>query len=422
MFYRIKNKVIEQADWALASGERILGLDVRYFLKGGFYQFSTYALLTVLGFLISIFMARIWDKVTFGKWQLVVSIVNTLIVFSLIGMNSSIAVAAAKGADKSLITGIKARMRWSLLGSIGLIVTAGYFWFFRKDVAFTHIFLILSVLFPFYASFDSVVAFFNAKKEFLKSSAMQLGSKIILAATIISLLFFYNNFPLIVIINYAIIGLFNFFVFLAMRRSISGKDDPNTVPFGFKMSIANLLPSVTAYADKLIIPFFLDVQELATYIIALSVPDLFNAAVKPLHALLFPKVAELDRKGFVKMLHEKWLLTALLPLGFFLVAIALSFAIPIIFGEKYASAMPFSIIMSISMIFMIFFSLVYNFMISQEMSKQILQTQSALSLLRIILLVILVPKFGLLGASIVYALNMPLFGFLGYFLIRREMR
>lgn len=411
MLNHLKNKF-------LIFAENIFELDIRYFLKGGFYQFSTYGVLTVLGFIISVLMARFWDKSVFGRWQFIVGLVNTLLIFSLTGMSSAVAVAVARKEDRSLVVGVKARFKYGLLASLVLIILSSYF-FIKNDRELSYVLFCLSFIFPFYSSFDSIIAFFNAREEFGKSTRVQLVSKLLVSIIIILFLFFYNDFVAIVVSNYLILGLVYVYYYVKVLPDINKKEDPNTFNFGLKLSLNQLIPSLTAYADKILIPLFLTSEHLANYIIALSIPDLFNAGVKYLHPLIFPKVINLDVDDFIGILKKKFFQIFLMPVMVFIIAIIMSFFIPYIFGEKYYEVVVYSIIMSSSIVFSIFYSLVYNFLIAKKMVREIFMLQTSYSIIRFLLLVILIPFFGLMGASLVYTLSIPIQALLGFYMIKR---
>lgn len=388
----------------LKNHEELIGLDLLYFIKNGFYLLVTHFSIMSLGFIVFLFMARIWDKVTFGKWQLVFSVVNTLLFFSLTGMNNSIARSIVLNKERSFIDCVRTRLKWSLLGSAGLLLTAGYF-YFKGDYLLAYSFLSLCFIFPFYSSFDSVFFFYEAKKKFFQSSILRISLKTIIALILLLLLFFYNSFILITVVNFLIPALFCLIVYSQIKSQLNKEKDENSVNFGKKLSFINVVSTITAYADKIILAFFLGVEQLAIYSIALTFPDLFNGFIKQLHSLVFPKLTKITKKELLSKIFEKWYITLLVPLLITFFSIFLSYLIPLIYGSKYIDSINLSILMSASLIVLFINPVVTNFLIINKLSQIIFKTQLISSLIRLALLLFFSKTLGVFGVALVYTIH-----------------
>ena len=95
-----------------------LGLDVPYFVSGGFWITISLIVTTIGGIILSALFARIWPKEVFGQYSFLVSILGFAGLATLPGMSQAVTQAAAENKDGVYKKAILTAGKWSVVGSI----------------------------------------------------------------------------------------------------------------------------------------------------------------------------------------------------------------------------------------------------------------------------------------------------------------
>ena len=102
------------------------------------------------GFLIILILSNFFSIKEFGIYSLLLNILAISTIFVLPRMSSTIITSIAKGFDKNYILGIKELFKWSILGSLILIITSSYFIFLSNEIGNFLYVLSLALIFPIY--------------------------------------------------------------------------------------------------------------------------------------------------------------------------------------------------------------------------------------------------------------------------------
>jgi O-antigen/teichoic acid export membrane protein len=395
------SSIKKEAKHLISLLEKWTELDVLYFMKGGAWLFSTQFILIIAGLLLSITFARVTSKDMFGQFQFILAVLGTLSVFSLPGTNTAVMLGVAKGKDGSLFKGAWLKFRWSILGAVGLVIAALYF-YLLKEPRYSDIWpalLVLAVFFPLLYSFDVGQIFFSAKKKFSTNCLFLLlidaGSAV---AAIIVLLLSGSLFWTVV----AYVGVQAVFTLVAFwQASLNSKNrnsDADMPSYSFHLTVVNAIPQVRSYFDKLVVSYVLGFAATAVYSIASAMAEQLYAVSKSVGVIVFPKLAERRADVLGRAVKKR---TGLLLLFFAVIAgiasLLAPILIPLFFSEQYASAVPIAqILLLITIPRAAGFVIAKVFEVKKQ-QKKLYFVNLVYAGAEILLLTVLVPLYGLYG-------------------------
>src|SRR5574341_893188 len=108
--------------------EKWTELDVMYYVRGGAWLFSTQFLLILGSLGLAMGFAHLTSKEIFGQFQFVLAVLGTLSVLSFPGANTAVQLGASQNKDATLIQGVLYKLKRSILGILGLLIVAFYFY------------------------------------------------------------------------------------------------------------------------------------------------------------------------------------------------------------------------------------------------------------------------------------------------------
>ncbi len=373
--------------------------DMLYLAKG----FSWLSISKVVGSLtalgLAIAYANILPKDAYALYKYVLSIFGILGVFSLSGINSSITRSTVLGFEGSLMQGIRAKLKWSSLAVIsGLVISAYYF--YNQNTTLGVIFLVASVFSPIT---ESIVygPFLEGKKLFKTASILSSANQLLLAISIICALLIWPN-AIALVTTYFLAQFFAqllFFVYIFRKYKLNNKKDEKLVSFGKHMSMMNVLSVVSENIDKILLWHFIGPVQLAIYSFAIVPINQSLSFLKSFSMLAYPKIASQNIDILKKTLPKKiFKFSFLLIFPIVLYIILAPFLFKIIFPQ-YVGSVIYSQIFAISLFFFPYRMFSHPLIaLAEKKSLYILQTISPI--IRIALLAILLPTFGIMGAII----------------------
>ncbi len=394
-----------------------VGLDVLYFMKGG--SVVTFFTLTYLlvSFVTNVIFTRFSDKVLYGQYQLVLTIVGTLAIFSLPRMETAIMRSVAKGNDGSFKTALKAKLTASLIGSVAMLVVAAYFHFLQQDSTMGTIFLFLALFFPFFHAFETFMSFFIAKGKLVTAYSAQLFISVFTGLAIVISLLLTRNLLIIVLslalartIAFAIASIFT------IKSQKNKKVEKGTIKYGIQLSIFDVLPLIILYFDKLMLPLFLGVESLAIYAVALILPDLLITIIRSSQSLFFPKLVNIGQKDFMKKIQSRWYL-------FFIPAIAVIILSQIVIEPfftilypAYMESIPFARLLVFMLIANLFNVVMLNNLEAKKALTELLSIKFVYPIIQSITIFLGVLIYGVWGIIIAKILNNLIAAIMLYYL------
>lgn len=390
----IKKKIYTILRWS----EKYTKTDMIYLAKGGFWLSFGYGVNIIKGLVISILMANIIPKESYGYYRYILSIFSLIGIFSIGGMSTAVTQSVARNLDGVFKKAMQAILKWSWLGSLALLMISAYY-YSKGNLNFTWIFIFLAIMFPWYSISGYYGAILSGKKKFDIQTKYFTIYSLITSIVIISTVLSTGNIFWIIfsfILSDAIIG--GFFTHRASKKYLlNNKIDPDSIKYGIKLSLISIVGLIAQNIDKIILPILLGFQELAIYAIALVVPEQIKAWFNNFATLALPKFSENnpDQKIKQKIIKAsfKTMLFVLLIIIFYWLSADLIFNL---IYPKYPEAILYSKVISLSLLAIPSF-LINSFFKGNKRSDIIFKENMFYSFLQIMSVITLTYFFGLWG-------------------------
>lgn len=410
MLNNLKNKAQRFLRWT----EKWTKTDMVYIAHGGFWLGLGQILSSLAGLITAYFFANHFPKETFGTYTYCISWIGLFSLFALKGVNGALIQAIAKGKEGLFIPAFKERIKWSTLGGI---VSLGFaiFNFYQGEQTLGWAFLIIALFVPIFDPLDTYSAVINGKKDYktlgLYNSITRLGPMIPIV-----LILFFSKHLLPVLATYLLAHTF-FRIWLFWRTYKKYKSAPEkdqeTLNFGKHLSVLNALALFAGELDKILIFQFLGPAQLAIYSFATTPISQLKRPTSILSILTLPKMAGRKLEDLQK--HMPWklfvyfVITAAIIIAYMLFA---PVAFKILFPE-YLDSVRYSQVFALSLLALPT-TLITQAMISQSAQKSLYITKLALPIIKIILLLLLLPKFkiwGVITATLIAEISWSIISF-----------
>lgn len=383
----------------LIKTQKYTGVDNVYFVKGGFWIFSEYVVTTLLNIILTILFARLITREVYGGYQFVLAVIGALAFFSLPGMNSAILRSVARGYEITLITATKTKIKWSILGSISLLLVALYI-YITKPGAFVIYFVIAAAFFPLITSFDSYDSFLIGKKMFKKRSLFVISKNLLIIGGVILALVLTKNLLIILLSYFILNALMNINLYLKTTKYISKKKiDKGAKRYGKHLSLINIIVVISDYFDKIIGTYFLGLANIAIYSMANSISMQFKlSGQQTISSLIFPKLSVINTKNIKEKILKKCIVITLLSaIGIVIFYLLTPWIVKFFLTSKYESVIPYARVLFISLLFSYPEIVFQTYLVAKKKVKEIYLFNTFYAILKILLLIFLTYFFQIWG-------------------------
>ncbi|MBI1888704.1 MAG: oligosaccharide flippase family protein [Candidatus Spechtbacteria bacterium] len=399
--------------------QKYTGTDNVYLAHGGFWL-TLQKLASFLSILSAIAFANLLSKEVYGTYQYVLSIAAILAIPTLQSMKAAITQAVARGYEGSLYPAFWTKIKWSLIGSLASLGMAA-FYFFRSNPTLGYAFLVVALLLPLLNPFSLYASYLEGKKSFKLLSIYAIASTVISIAAIILIVYLTKNVPLIIFGDFAIqIAVSAFFFRIVTKKFPPNKArDEKTIPFGTRVSFIKIIPTIARELDQVLIWHFLGPAQVAIYAFAQKIPNQISDNLSVLNQIAFPKMSALSKEELRQKLPKK-----VLRLYAFVIPLTILYLllIPFVFHTffpRYQDTILYAQAFSF-FIFLFPLSFVGQTFDAKMQEKNIFLTSVFSPLIRITLLIILTPIFGLWGVVLTRLINSVATNTLGVFLFLKK--
>lgn len=414
MIKKLKQKIKDFLIWS----QKYTETDMVYLARGGFWLTLGQVVSTSASFLLAIAFANLLDPITYGNYKYILSLAGILTIFSLPGIGTAIIQAVARGFEGSFYSGFKTKLKWSLLGSLAAIGLAGYY-FFRGNYTLPIPLFISAIFLPLWEASTIYGSFLRGKKLF--NFQVQYGtlSQIISTTTLITTLFLTKNLFWLIAVYFVSNTFLNYFLYLFTQKKFqpNKKEDPQTLSYGKHLSLMDLISAIAGQIDKVLLFTLIGSTQLAIYSFAIIIPDQIRSILEKVDILAFPKLAIKSREEIrVNMMQKFWKLFLLTVITIALYIVIAPYLYKIFFPQ-YLASLPYSQFFIFSLIS--FPATLMGVSLKAKMMRKELYLFQFLPAIRLILLVFLIPFYGIWGA-IIALVGMKVFNlFFTLFLFRR---
>lgn len=389
---------------------KIIKLDLKYFLSGGFWLGLGEASSMMKAFILSILLANSLTKEVYGQYVFVITIIGICTITTLPGMQNAVIKAISLHKFGTYTKGLFCSMKWSFLGSLGLL---GVF-IYSKLTGHSQaelIFLISALIFPLYAISRFHRNLFMGMKKFEIVTKIAVGFNILSFLTVgFAILQTKHIFWIILATVLTQVIYHGYFTFFYSKKFLINKNvDIESYEFGKKTSFNMMLAKGALQFDNFIVATLLGFEELAIFTIIILIPNQLKSLINIFTPLILPK--SMTQKNYdEKIFHyfkQIMIVSIILILGYTIIA-------PLVFKiayPKYYEYVWLSILFNLS--FIVVPGILLNlFLVKKNQTKYINKINLISSISMILGSLILIYYFGLIGAII----NRLITRFIGFFM------
>ena len=384
------------------------------FIRNSLLNFNRNILTMVLGFASTIIIARVLGPEKQGIYTLVVLLPNMLVTFLNVGIGPSSVYYVGK-QKYSIETIVSTNIFLALIISaisivIGILSIVLFRDTFFKGVPIIYLFIILSVL-PLLFANSFLQAVFQGLQDFKVFNLVAIFGSImnLVFLIIVVLLLRLNVIGAIISFFASVIAPTLILIIYLKKRNIivrfkyiSKEFIKDSLIYGYKAHLSNILAFVNYRADILMISYFLSPAAVGIYNVAVSIAEKLWVVSQPVSAVLFPRISSAktdeERNNLTAKVARNVLLLSII-IGFIIFLISDLF-IEIMFGEKYKAA---SNIIKILLVGITLFSaerILSNDLAGRGKPELNLYMSLFTVIVNIILNLIFIPKWGFYGAAV----------------------
>tara|TARA_B100000508_G_scaffold53235_1_gene41236 strand:+ start:14549 stop:15763 length:1215 start_codon:yes stop_codon:yes gene_type:complete len=369
-----------------------------YLAKGGFVlsvgQFAT----TLFGLALAIAFANLLTPQTYGVYKFVLALAGIIGAFSLTGMGSSVVQAVSKGFDGVLHSAPRRILLWNA-AAIAIALAASGYYFINENIVLSVSFLFAALLSPIHKSFSIFNSFLQGKKDFVRSTKYGFAMDGFPVIAMIGTAFLFPEPLPVILAFFASNALIAVLLYIRTKHVYKPavEDIEQTAQYAKHLSVMNIIGTVAGQLDKVLMFHFLGAAPLAIYSFAITPPKEAGIISRVLQILTLPKASARSLKELAASLPFKAFLMFLASAA---VALAYIFAAPYIFQylfPQYLESILYSQVFAATLLFSPSVLFVQSLIAhKRKQSLYILNTVSPI--VRIVLLFILLPLYGIWGA------------------------
>lgn len=394
MLIKIKNKIYN----LLKKSENFFQTDMVYLVKGGFWLTIAKSTSIIASLLSSIAFANLLPKETYGIYRYILSTASLLAIPTLSGINTSIMRSVAKGYEGSFIPALKTKIYWGTLGGISSIGLSIYY-YIQGNNTLSLAFIIAAIFLPLMDPLHLYTALLNGKKLFRLSAKYSVITRVIVTISLIITVFITSNLLIILFVYFVLNTLLRLFYLVITVKKVkpNKKQDNTAISFGKHLSLMGVLGRTSTYIDKILIFHYIGAAALAIYYLALIPFKQIQVFFTSLNILALPKLSSINLKELKRTLPKKVLKSYLIIIP---IIILYFIAAPLLFKLFYPKYLDSVSISRFFMLLLLFYPIsMFGTAITARAEKRKLYISStSYAVIRIIMLLILVPIFGINGA------------------------
>lgn len=394
LFAHTKQRLYTLLRWS----EKYTKTDMVYLSSGTAWSIFGTVVSSIIGLATSVAFANLLPKENYGTYQYVLSTVGLVGIFGLSGIKTAISYASAHGNDSSIFDIIRAKIRWSFISSSISLCVAVYY-LAQGNTLLAAAFLIVACFLPWWDVYGNYVAYLQGKKQFGMMMTYEAATTVINALAIIGVVFVTKNILVLLAMYFAswTFARLYFYKRTLAKAPPRPERDASALLYGKHLSLMNIISTIAANIDKILIWNFLGAAEVAIYTFSLAVPLRASSAFAGFNRLYFPKVAEQNFETVRGTLFRKIFFMSILTVSASLAYILIAPYLFKIFFPAYIESVSYTYIAAL-LIATQPFSLIST-ALSAHAKKQELYLYSILPpLFQIGLLIALIPRFHIYGA------------------------
>ncbi len=388
-------------------------------IKNFAYVFSSAVLIKLALFVCYYLMARYFTVKEYGILTVLISSITTLASLSSVGLNQSLSrfatIFKSKNEEDKLIR-LFSTVFFNLLAvslffcGVLMLFSDQFSELFLKSTDYSFLVKITAVGIPLMLLYQMNISFFTGLQDFKKVFWLNVIPYLVLF--IISIFLIYGNklslFSSIVVFSFFPTSVI-FVRFIGSSKSyfkwiydkVIFKE---TLTFGKWMSLQSIVLVIQSRLDTYLLSYYTNPEQVSYYDIAFKVQGLILFMIGSFNTVILPKMTELsDNQSIKNAVNKMSKLILLISLTFLPLIVIVPYFLPFVFGVKYASSVVPLMIMLGSLIPHVWIFPFNNALYATGVSRPFFISVSLQLIANVIVSIILLPKYGAIGAAISYA-------------------
>lgn len=378
----------------------IRGVDKQYLASGFLSLGSNHLAGVLIALLTSYFFANYLSKGVYGNYQFVLTILGVMSIFTLRGVGKQIIREYVQTGKSILVPKTKQFILYALpVSGIGLI-TSIYF-YFKQNTELAISLSIISLSFPLLNGLLFYSTHLLAKEDFRKKAILGVIQNAIPAISLISMILLGAGLTEL-ILTYCIshiVTLGCLYTYTVRTYQIPLRESASRTSSEVHLSLGQSILEIGKISDKLITFSFLGAAPFASYMIALLPVRELMRIPQILRSLLLPKFSQHNYKQVRAHIYGK---TFILLILFSSIAALYSICAPYLFSilfPQYIDSVFLTQLMSLLLPLTSGIGIVQMLTIFDR-TKNLYLVNTVYSTGNIVLLILLIPLYGLVGAVI----------------------
>ncbi|TSC91501.1 MAG: polysaccharide biosynthesis protein [Parcubacteria group bacterium Licking1014_17] len=375
-----------------------LQTDMRYVATQGSWLASGQMLNNLISFFTAIAFANLLPKETFGSYRYILSIFGLFSLTTMPGMESAVIRTVAEGFENVYRKVITRRILWGLAGSLGALITAGYY-FSKNNSLLGYACIIIAAAVPFFEPVGTYSHILTGKKRFDIRARYYSYTRLVSAVVIILTILATKSLILLLVayfVPYIIMGFL--LAGPALRRlNLNDKFDESVFHYGKHFNLISLISMGVNYLDGIIVFHFLGPIQLAIFSIAQAPVNRIQSLFGIIPDIALPKYAEKTveqiKTDIFKKILKATIITGLIVL-IYIVSAPFLFKL---FLPKYADSVIFTQIVALTIVLYPFI-LITRIRTAKGSVRALYIYNIAESATQLIVMLVMISQFGLLGA------------------------
>lgn len=382
----------------LKKTENLLSIDVRFYGKSMSLFSLAHATGVLRGLATTFFLARWLPKEAFGQFRFIIAMFAMMGFFSLSGMNSAIIRAVANGDTIVAHKAFKKILTFSPLGSLALLLVALERWF-RGEVTVAYGLVIAAVAFVPYSVAGLYGAILQGEENVKKLTAYAIVNNVLFAAGFVIAIYGHVELLWIMPVYFGLdIAIRGFLTWKELGRLPKHGEVGTHLSLGKHLSLMGAFQSIVAQLDQFLLQQFGGYANLATYSIAIILPEQIKNYINSVSGLVLRRFSQYEKsEKILESTRRHFYVTIAGAAVIILVyAIAAPILVPWLF-PKYEDAVPLTMVYAVGLIGIssmvgVFFAQAHN------QIRQLWRYYTANSVLAFATDLLLIPIFGAWGA------------------------
>ena len=397
-------------------------------------------------FVYRIVSSRALGPETYGLVVLGETILNILVLVSLLGLNQALSRFLPELMQEGKFARVRGILAVSFVSSLVLSGILGLLLYLFSDMISVGIFgnsnlsfvlFFMALALPFYVGImiltKTFIALRKPKESAIITTFLRNGGQLLLVLLLLLVGFSLRAYLWIYVISSAIaflIGFWMLYKYLRMKIGISRHvemDFKRTFSYAIPLFMTGFFVQMMGYIDMSLLGIFLPESYVGVYSVSISLATSFWIFLTSFSYIFFPVVSGLLAKGDYSHSRElylvisRWIFTLSVPFAFGLILFAPQI-LTLLFGEAYATGYAALIILVMGYFFNVITGPASDVLKALGRVKFIFWFNVLMAGINLILNILLIPKYFLVGAAVSTTFTLFLKEFVIFLVAKKELQ